>query len=222
MLSGTPTTTGTFNFTVTGKDNTGKTGSRNYAMVINATAPIFTEIGSPTVQRGNPTQNLKIAKVFDPDEPLTALKVNVNGGTSATVNGVTISDITVASNGDVTANIAACPPDSTTVSFTISVIDSGGLTNIVAANLTVTLLAYSPPVVTYSSAPDVYPGQEIDFAPLTKSQSVASIAKLSVSPNTFNRRHFRDYHGRSFHPKCESAGQLHSHVTCHRLLRFDG
>ena len=88
------------------------------------------------------------ANVNDLEDPDTALTVTVNGGTSATVNGVTVSGIIVDAAGVVTADvIASCT--ATTASFTLRVTDTGGLSN--EATLAVTVNANTAPTLTYAS-----------------------------------------------------------------------
>jgi hypothetical protein len=67
-----------------------------------------------------------IAQVNDAEDVLNTLTVTVDGATSATVNGVTISSISVDASGHVTASVGAdC--DASNASFTLRVADSGGL-----------------------------------------------------------------------------------------------
>ena len=95
---------------------------------------------------GSPSANSQIATVNDAQDAPNTLSVTVNGGTSATVNGVTVSGISVNVAGVVTADVvAAC--GATTANFTLHVTDSGGLFN--DATLTVTVNADNqPPTIT--------------------------------------------------------------------------
>lgn len=75
---------------------------------------------------GSPASNSQIASVADPGEASTSLTVTVNGAASATVNGVTMSNISINSSGQVTASVVAnCA--ATAAMFTLRVTDSGGL-----------------------------------------------------------------------------------------------
>ena len=77
--------------------------------------------------------------------PRPALTVTVNGSSSATANGVTVSNIAVNSAGDVTANIvAACA--ATGASFMLRVTDTGSLFAEATLNVAVTLET-TPPVI---------------------------------------------------------------------------
>jgi hypothetical protein len=57
-----------------------------------------------TVQQGSASANLEIATVHDVEDAANTLAVTVNGGSSATVNGVTVSGINVNAMGVVTAD----------------------------------------------------------------------------------------------------------------------
>jgi len=76
---------------------------------------------------GNPSANSPIATVSDAQQPSNTLVVTVNGGTSATVNGVTVTLNPINPNvsgqvfADVVANCTA-----TTANFTLRVTNTGG------------------------------------------------------------------------------------------------
>jgi hypothetical protein len=75
---------------------------------------------------GAAATNSTIATVSDPGQAANTLAVTVNGSTSATVNGVTVSDITVGDAGEVKADVvAAC--GASNAGFTLRVTDSEGL-----------------------------------------------------------------------------------------------
>ncbi|MEP7337594.1 MAG: putative Ig domain-containing protein, partial [Acidobacteriota bacterium] len=144
-LSGTPSAGGTFNFTVKATDNSGCTGVQAYSVAIN-TPPV---IGAVAVsrQQGSPSSNSTIANVSDADQTANTLTVTVNGGSSATVNGMTVSGISISGAGAVTANIiASCT--AINASFTLTVTDSATTSN--SATLNVTVTANSAPTLTYS------------------------------------------------------------------------
>ncbi len=78
-----------------------------------------------------------IAQVNDVEDALNTLTVTVNGAASATVNGVTLSSISVDASGQVTASIGAdC--GASDASFTLRVADSGGLFAEATLNVAVT------------------------------------------------------------------------------------
>ena len=91
--------------------------------------------------KGAPSSNSQIATVSDDHDQPTALTVTVNGANSATVNGVTVSNIAIDASGHVTADvIASC--SASTANFTLRVTDTDGL--FAEATLTVTIPARSP------------------------------------------------------------------------------
>ncbi len=109
------------------------------------TPPTITAATGVTRQQGAASSNSQIATVHDNEDPPTALTVTVNGGTSATVNGVTVSNIAVANSGNVTADVvASC--SASNASFTLRVTDTGGL--FAEAMLTVNVTPNNPPVIT--------------------------------------------------------------------------
>ena len=67
-----------------------------------------------------------IASVGDQQDAQSALTITVNGGASATVNGVTVSAISVDQSGTVTANVMAVSANAN-ASFVLRVTDTTGL-----------------------------------------------------------------------------------------------
>jgi CSLREA domain-containing protein len=101
------------------------------------TLPTFTAVQTPSRQQGSPASNSQIATVTDPDQALNTLAVTINGGASATVNGVTVSNIAVDASGNVTADVvASC--NATNASFTLRVTDNATEFNETTLNVTVT------------------------------------------------------------------------------------
>jgi hypothetical protein len=84
--------------------------------------------------------NSQIATVGDVQDARSTLSVKVNGGASATVNGVTVSNLTVDAAGVVKADVVA-GANATSASFTLRVTDSGGL--FAEATLNVTVVGFS-------------------------------------------------------------------------------
>ncbi|MBO0797257.1 MAG: FG-GAP repeat protein [Blastocatellia bacterium] len=77
-----------------------------------------------------------LGTVNDTEDPRNTLTVTINGAASATVNGVTVSSIGVNSEGLITATMRAeC--DASNASFTLRVMDSGGLFAEATLNVTV-------------------------------------------------------------------------------------
>ena len=100
----------------------------NIAVLINSCSPN----SAPTISAGSVTRqqdsgsSSTIATVGDDLDDPSSLAVTVNGGASATVNGVTVSNLAIDSAGNVTADVSAsCGASDAT--FTIAVTDSGGL-----------------------------------------------------------------------------------------------
>lgn len=111
---------------------------------------------------GSPASNSQIASVADPEEANTILIVTANGAASATVQGVTVSNISINSSGQVTASVVAnCA--AMAAKFTLRVTDSGGLfaeamLNVqITSNSLPTLGTYSATLVTVGGAVTVIP-----------------------------------------------------------------
>lgn len=90
-----------------------------------------------SLQQTTSLSGTQIATVSDAEDAESSLMVTVNSSTSATVNGVTISNLTVDAAGVVRANVnAAC--GSSNAMFTLTVKDSQEATNSATLNVTVT------------------------------------------------------------------------------------
>lgn len=128
-------------------------------LIANAAGGDGTDIGAfevqntpPTINsvpvsrtQGQPSSNSQIATISDDADQPTALTVTVNGSNSATVNGVTVSNIAIDNAGNVTADvIASC--SASNANFTLRVTDTGGLFS--EATLTVNVIANQPPSIT--------------------------------------------------------------------------
>ncbi len=113
-------------------------GGCNAARVISVASGLYAFPGEPSANR-------QIATVTD-DGGAAEVVVKVNGSTSATVNGVTVSNI-VNSNGTVTADIVAAS-DGSTASFTLQATD-GVSTSTATLNVTIDVTA---PTVTIEQA----------------------------------------------------------------------
>jgi hypothetical protein len=122
-------------------------GAATVSILLNNTPPSITA-APVTRTAGNPSANSQIATVDDAQDAPNTLSVTVNGGTSATVNGVTVTLNPTAPNasGQVFADVvAACT--ATTANFTLRVTDSGGFFS--EATLTVTVNPDNqPPTIT--------------------------------------------------------------------------
>lgn len=114
---------------------------------------------SPTdasVAENSPAATLNIASVDDAEDDEDDLVVTVDGGASATANGVTVSNIQVSASGAVTADVtAAC--GASTATFTLRVTDSGGLFAEDTLTITVTPGSQSPSVVASAATAVLWP-----------------------------------------------------------------
>jgi uncharacterized repeat protein (TIGR03803 family) len=90
--------------------------------------PTITAAAGVTRGRNAGPSNSLIATVDDVEDPPGTLDVTVNGGPSATVNGITISNIFVDAPGNVSADIEAVTPPcgATLAGFALRVTDNGG------------------------------------------------------------------------------------------------
>jgi len=121
MLSGTPTTVGSYTFTVTATDTLGASGSQNYTVIVNpalATNPP----GLPGGTAG--TAYAETITVSGGTTPYTTLGVT---GFNAGGTGLSPSQIdAIASTGTVTIN--GTPTGAGTATFTVNVTDTAGAT----------------------------------------------------------------------------------------------
>ncbi|MEK6407428.1 MAG: FG-GAP-like repeat-containing protein [Acidobacteriota bacterium] len=108
------------------------------------TTPTINAMGV-TRQANGVTSNSQIATVNDIEDAENTLVVTVNGNSSATVNGVTVSDTSVDASGNATSDVsAAC--GATTTSFTLRVTDSNGAFSEATLTVTVTAETTSPSI----------------------------------------------------------------------------
>jgi hypothetical protein len=114
--------------------------SSNVTILLNTcrtnTPPTISAV-AVTRTEGAASSNSTIANVNDSEDAENTLTVTVNSMASATVNGVTLSNITVDAMGVVKADVAAACGASN-ASFTLRVTDSGGLFAEATLNVTVT------------------------------------------------------------------------------------
>ncbi len=110
----------------------------------NAT-PTITAASGVSRQQGNPASNSQIATVNDNNQTENTLSITVNGGTSATVNGVTVSNIAVDAAGVVSANVVAAP-GATAAGFTLRVTDNQTAFTEATFNVAVTSGSYEADV----------------------------------------------------------------------------
>ncbi len=179
----TPTTTGPFN-NVTGNvsSTNGGTGNTASATLLTNTAPT---ISSNTIapQAGSNAASFTIGTAVDPDQPVNTLGITINGNpTTASSNGVTVSNLSINANGSVTANLSAtCAATSAT--FNLVVTDNQNATGTGTLTVTVTLntppvLSYNPQTITAGTTPAILPA-----AGPNDNGTITSLLLQSVSPN---------------------------------------
>ena len=146
------------------------------------TGPTLTPV-AVTRTEGNPAATVTVANVSDAQDAATALAVTVNGGASATINGVTVGGLTVDAGGVVSANVlAACL--ATTANFTLRATDTGSLFD--EDTLTVTVLPNIAPTLSYAPI-TLLAGQNATVNPATgpgDSGTVTSIVVQSLGTYT--------------------------------------
>lgn len=160
-------------------DNCNATTDANLPVEVVATntAPTIAAAGV-TIRAGDPVANVTVANTSDVEDPENVLSVTVDGGASATTNGVTVSGIATSAAGVVTANlVAGCA--ATSASFTLRVTDSGTLFD--ESTLNVTVDPNLAPVLTYPAATAAVFGQSLNVTPATGATDSGGIAGLVVA-----------------------------------------
>ncbi len=173
-LSGTPTVVSTSVFTVRATDAKGCTGTSQLSLRTNAPPGISTT--GLNVRQGDPTVQLQIAAVSELGESVTGVTITVNGGASATVNGVTLSGLTINSTGIVRANVAVTCV-AADAGFTLTATDPAGATGTTTLNVAVT--ANPAPTLSYNNQ-SVTAGGALQLNPLTGLSDNGSIVSLTV------------------------------------------
>jgi hypothetical protein len=151
--------------------------SDNVSILLNNTAPSITAVAVNRTA-GNPSANSQVALVDDAQSAPNTLSVTVDGGSSATVNGVTVTLNPTAPNtsGQVFADVvAAC--NATTATFMLRVTDSCGL--ITETPLTVDVSANPAPILTYNNA-SVVNGGSTTINPASGPSDNLSVATIVV------------------------------------------
>jgi len=128
-----------------------------------------------------PASVSSIAQVNDAEDALNILTVTVNDAASATVNGVTVSSISVDASGQVTAGVsAAC--GASDASFTLRVTDSGGLFAETTLNVTV-IPETTPPLITCpSNVVVILPPNTMDTGMVVNYPAPSAIDNCTASP----------------------------------------
>jgi dipeptidyl aminopeptidase/acylaminoacyl peptidase len=123
--------------------NGGLNGGPSWGVEANA-APTISATGQSV--KGDTTGSYSIGTVSDAEDAENTLSVTIDGGSSSTKNGVTVSGIGVNASGALSATIAASCGASN-ASFTLRVTDSGGKTTEATLNVTVTAEDQDPVLV---------------------------------------------------------------------------
>lgn len=130
---------------------------------------------------GSVTASFTIAQVGDAQTPAGNLTVQLDDSTSASLNGVTVSNL-VNNNGTITAQVAlTCAATSAT--FTLKVTDGDAAST--TAPWTVTVAANTPPVLSYGN--QAFPvGTTPSFNPATATDNgaITNFALQSIMPVT--------------------------------------
>ncbi len=133
---------GTHTITIRATDNCNASSDASFTLTVTNSAPSITTQTGLTRQQGAAASNSQIATVKDSESGGKGVTVTVNGGPSATVNGVTVSGI-ANSGGTVTANIAATCGASN-ASFTLTATDGNGATATATLSIAVTGITVNP------------------------------------------------------------------------------
>lgn len=147
--------------------------------VVNAAPTIAATAGLTRVQ-GTAASNSTIATVTD-DGGNGAVAVTVNGGASATVNGVTLSGITNAAGTINAAIVASCA--ATNASFTLTATDAASATATAALNVAAT--ANTAPVLGSYSNIAIAVGAGTTVSPSAAPTDNGTIATLTASAPGF-------------------------------------
>jgi len=134
------------------------------------------------VPAGSAAASFTIATAADPDQAVNTLGITINGNpTTASSNGVTVSNVTIQANGSVTANIATTCA-ATTATFNLVVTDNQTTTG--NGTLTVTITPNMPPMLSYNPA-TVVAATNPTISPATgpSDNGTFTIGSVSVSPN---------------------------------------
>ena len=149
---------------------TGGDGTDIGAFEVQNTPPTITG-ATISRQQGAAGSNSQIATVSDNEDPPTSLTVTVDGGSSSTVNGVTVSGVAIDNSGHVTADVvASCSASNAT--FTLRVTDTGGLHS--DGTLTVNVTPSNAPVITLKPAAVLQPNPNHSYRAFTITNMVQS------------------------------------------------
>jgi len=138
-----------------------------------------------TLKAGSNPVSLPIATVSDADQAPNTLNLTINGGSSATSNGITVTGLNIDPSGIVTAQIGTtCATMSGSTNFALLVTDNQNATG--AGTLTVHVQPNTPPVLTYNPQ-SVVAGTTPRFTPSAgpgDNGTFGNITLTSITPAT--------------------------------------
>ncbi len=162
-LAGTPTASGTFNFTVTGTDANGQTGSRAYTLIV--AVPVLT-MTPPTLPSG--TVGVAYSQAFA-----------ATGGQApysfAVTAGALPGGLTLATGG----TLSGTPTTAGSFNFTVTATDSTGGTAATVSQAYTMGIINAPPVSVDDTA-TVLAGQSVTIAVTANDTSIAPITGISI------------------------------------------
>ncbi len=167
----------------------GGAGNRATARLLTNTPPTITSNNVP-VKAGSNAASYTIATLYDPDQPFNTVGLTINGSAAASSNGVTVSNLSVAPSGTVTAQVSTTCA-ATAATFNLMATDNESATG--SGTLTVTVAPNTPPVLSYNAAtvvagttpvinPALAPNDNGTINPLML-QSVSPAAGLGLNLN---------------------------------------
>ncbi|GAB2503979.1 putative Ig domain-containing protein [Arenimonas alkanexedens] len=162
-LSGTPTSSGSFNLTVTGTDANGQTGARAYALVIDVPVLVITPATLPAGIVG-----------VGYSQPISA-----SGGVApysfALSAGALPGGLTLAANG----TLSGTPTTQGNFAFTVTATDSTGGTAATAAQAYSVEIVFAPPVAVDDTA-TVLAGATVSIPVTANDTSAAPITSIAI------------------------------------------
>ncbi|MEY3283064.1 MAG: hypothetical protein RIR86_1077, partial [Acidobacteriota bacterium] len=166
---------GTHTITIRATDNCGATTDATISIIVNG-LPMIMPVSGISRTIGSGLANSTIATVNDAETTAASLTVTINGGTSASSGGITITNL-VNTAGTITADlIAACGGTAGTAAFTLQVNDGVATTT---TTLNVTVVANALPTLTYA-ATSVNGGGSTTINPATGPGDNGSVVAIAV------------------------------------------
>ncbi|HEX4853076.1 putative Ig domain-containing protein [Arenimonas sp.] len=163
-LSGTPTSSGTFNFTVTATDANGQAGTRAYALVIDLPVLAITPATLPSGIVG-----VAYSQAISASGGIAPYSFAVTGGALPT-------GLTLAADG----TLSGTPTAQGTYAFTVTATDSTGGTAATASQAYSVEIVFAPPVAVNDAA-TVLAGASVTIAVTANDTSVAPITSIAIT-----------------------------------------